>query len=423
MFSFSKPVASLNSYPVLLMLIGGHLANAPRAQKEAAAAKKAGFRVLIQGTWWSDRLADEDLALAISIGADFVATVDLRERGHSVNFLKLKQRIAREFCSRFAWESSRALGIGGPEMLKAALRIEPDLTMVHSEAGLWVGDQMLQRGFRVGVDFEDWFSEDLPLTDRKGRPVLLLKKLERKLLRHANFVITTTQVMAEALAVDAETSRVPEVMPNCFPWKRSSRLVLGRTDLRSPSALSFYWFSQTIGPGRGLEILAAALMQVKGDWELHLRGDLQSYQLWFESSFPSMIRDRVKLHGPVSNSELPLVSSVHDVGLALEIPYCKNKNLTASNKIFEYLRCGLPVIATDTAGQREVLEQNPDAGWIVSSNDIEALRTILQQCIYDRSAVKRAGAAAAVAASGRWAWESFESSLGMSLRRAAGLAG
>jgi glycosyltransferase involved in cell wall biosynthesis len=403
----------------ILILIGGHLSTAPRPQKEAASAIKAGFRVMIRGIWWNDRLADEDLALSTSIGADFAPVIDLRKRDHSTLLLKLKQRLAREACSRFGWETARALGVGAPEMLREALRIKPELAMVHSEVGLWVGEQLLQRGFRVGVDFEDWFSEDLPIVDRRGRPLGLLKGLERTLLRKAHLTLTTTQVMAEALAKEAGTKRLPDVMPNCFPWGRAPRSGTGTRDARSPAARSFYWFSQTIGPGRGLETLGAALTQVQGDWELHLRGDLRTYQSWFESVFPAMIRDRVKLHGPISNADLPFASSGHDVGLALEEPHCPSRDLTATNKIFEYLRCGLAVIATQTAGQEEVMSACPDVGWRVPPGDVEALRVALQSCIDDRESVMKARECAVVAASSQWAWESFDRKMAELLGKAA----
>lgn len=412
-------MSALSCQPLLLILIGGHLATAPRPQKEAAAARREGFRVVIRGVWWDDRLADEDLALASSIGVQFAPVIDLRSRDFTTSLLRLKQRLAREICWRFGWVTTRALGIGPPEMLREALKIRPDLTMVHSEAGLWVGKELLQRGLKVGVDFEDWFSEDLPISNQKLRPFSRLKGLERALLREADLTLTTTKAMAEALALDAETTRVPKVIPNCFPWKTAPHLALSVDDSRSCSALSFYWFSQTIGPGRGLETLGAALMEVKGEWELHLRGDLRTYRSWFESAFPRKIRDRVKLHGPVSNAELPSASSGYNVGLALELPYSSNKNLTASNKIFEYLRCGLAVIVTRTKGQLEIMSGCPDVGWLVPPGDVEALRVTLQNCIDNRKLVQRARACALLAASEQWAWESFETKLAKFLRSAA----
>jgi glycosyltransferase involved in cell wall biosynthesis len=412
-------VDGFNSQPLLLILIGGHLATAPRPQKEAAAARNSGFRVQIRGVWWDDRLAAEDLELANDIGVEFAPIIDLRRRDFSTLLLKVKQRLARQVFAYVGFETRRALGIGGPEMLNEALRIRPDLTMVHSEAGLWVGDQLSQRKFRVGVDFEDWFSEDLPLVERKVRPLRLLKSLERKLLREAKLTLTTTRAMAEALAVVAQTSRLPEVIPNCFPWKKAPHFVVDPKESRGSSALSFYWFSQTIGPGRGLENLAAALMQVTGDWELHLRGELRTHQLWYEAAFPLMIRDRVKLHCPVTNAELPLASASHDVGLALEEPHCPSRDLTATNKVFEYMRCGLAVIVTRTAGQEEVMSVCPGVGWLVPPSDVEALREALQSCIDNRELVKKAGECALIAASNQWAWESFEGKMADLLRRAA----
>ncbi len=72
---------------------------------------------------------------------------------------RLKARLARQRFQQSGKVSPALLGYGARAMLKAALQEKADLTIVHSEAGLWVGEQLLQRGFRVGIDFEDWFSQ------------------------------------------------------------------------------------------------------------------------------------------------------------------------------------------------------------------------------------------------------------------------
>ena len=405
---------------VLVIFVGGHLATAPRAQKEAAAARVAGFRVLVRGVWRDDTLAIEDAEIARDLGIDYKPVVDLRCGDLGTRFLRLKQRLAREAFVRFGWVGPRAFGIGGPEMLREGIRIAPDLTMVHSEAGLWVGAQLLKRGFRVGVDFEDWFSEDLPLSDRNCRPVAAIRLLEHHLLSKANPVFTTTHVMAEAMAADSEWERAPMVIPNCFPWSGAPQRGKGVRDERESGAVSFYWFSQTIGPGRGLETLAHALLPLEGDWELHLRGDLRNYHAWFEANFSQEIRHRVKLHALVPNAELAERSASHDVGLALEEPYCRNKEFTASNKIFEYLRCGLAVVATDTRGQCEVMAACPDAGWVIPSGDIDALAKCLQRIIDKPKCLQSAKAKALDAAASSWAWENHSLRLKEALLACAG---
>jgi hypothetical protein len=101
----------------------------------------AGFRVMIRATWWNERLADEDLFMAASIGAEFALVIDLRKSDLPTLLLKWTQRLSREGCFRLGWEAARALGVGVPEMLRKAMKIRPDLTMVHCGAGLCVGNK------------------------------------------------------------------------------------------------------------------------------------------------------------------------------------------------------------------------------------------------------------------------------------------
>jgi len=406
----------------LLILIGAHLATAPRPQKEAAAARDAGFRVSIRGTWWNDRLAEEDLELAAAAGADFAPVVDLRPGRPGRTMARLRQRLAREAFSRLGVVTPRVFGLGAPELLGEATRLRADLTMVHSEAGLWVGQRLLARGLRVGVDFEDWFSQDLPPEARLGRPVAAMQRLERELLARARPVLTTTHALAEAMALDAGCPRIPEVIPNCFPWSEAPRPHEGQgpRDARAEGALSLYWFSQTIGPGRGLETLARALVGLEGEWQLHLRGELRGHGPWFEATFPPPLRARVVLQPTVPNRDLAAHSASHDVGLALEGTEVVSRDLTATNKIFEYLRCGLAVVATATTGQREVMAACPEAGWTLPSGDADALRQAIQRLLDAPELVARARTAARAAAAGPWAWETHRARLQALLESAAG---
>lgn len=395
----------------ILILIGGHFANAPRSQKEAVALRASGAHVLVRGTWWDPALAVEDMALARRMDVDFSPVVDLRGDVQSCFMLRLKQRVARECFSRLGWVMPRTFGIGSPEFLQEARFINADLTIVHSEAGLWVGKKLLEDGRRVGVDFEDWFSQDLPLADRMGRPVAALQALEKQLLRKAHCCLTTSQVLAEALARDACTSRVPAVVPNCFPAASRVQANPGTRDAKPDDVVSFHWFSQTIGPGRGLETLALALPLLIGEWQLTLRGALRGYKDWFDRTFPQELRSRVHLLDPVPNEELLGRTMSHDVGLALELPYCPNKELTASNKIFEYLRAGLAVIATRTLGQEEVMLSCPNAGDLIPPGDPVALAAAMQKMLDDSDYLANCRRFSNEAGGTVWSWEAHEAKL------------
>jgi glycosyltransferase involved in cell wall biosynthesis len=105
--------------------------------------------------------------------------------------------------------------------------------------------------------------------------------------------------------------------------------------------------------------------------------------------------------------------------LALELPMNPNKNLTASNKIFEYLRCGLAIIATNTKGQAEIMSQCPAAGWVVAPGDVLALRSAIQHCLDNPDEIRCAKASAYQAGQTIWAWEPFGERLGQVLLRLA----
>src|SRR5207237_6855140 len=96
--------------------------------------------------------------------------------------VRARRRLAHEAQVRFGKFSPAVLGYDVNAILKTALRERADLTIVHSEAGLWVGSELLKHGMQVGVDFEDWFSEDLLPQDRVGRPIKQLKKYEAELM-------------------------------------------------------------------------------------------------------------------------------------------------------------------------------------------------------------------------------------------------
>jgi len=389
----------------VLILILGHLATAPRPQKEAKALREAGATVHVRGAWWSSALAQEDVLIAKEMDVDFAPVIDLRLRTITSFVFRLRQRIARELYSRFGHVTSRVFGLGAPELLREAKRIPAAITIVHSETGLWVGKKLLDEGYRVGVDFEDWFSHDLLPADRKERPVAELQALERYMLKHAHCCYTTSKVLAQALANDAGTDRIPECVPNCFPAESRAQAIKQEKDVIPEGVVSFHWFSQTIGPGRGLEALAQVLPKLKGDWQVSLRGNISGYQEWFNATFPESIRSRVKILETVPNSDLLARTMSHDVGLALEIPFCESRDLTATNKIFEYLRAGLAIIGTRTKGQLEVMQECPGAGMLVAPDDAEQLATAMQRMLDDEAYLRSCRHESAEAGKTIWSWE------------------
>ena len=149
--------------------------------------------------------------------------------------------------------------------------------------------------------------------------------------------------------------------------------------------VSIHWFSQTIGLGRGLDTLFQALDGLEGNWELHLRGNLKGYEQWLEQACPTGVRERLKVHVLVENEELLSRIAEHDIGFAGELAEPPSRNLTITNKFFQYLQAGLAVVASDTAGQREAVAQVGGGALLFPNGEAPILRKLLQSLILNKT--------------------------------------
>lgn len=390
----------------ILILIGAHLCTAPRPQKEAQTLADAGHDVTVRGFWFDPDLVERDRQLMANKSWRFEPIIDFQPVHRWKNLgVRLQSRLAKELFRRFGISSPGLFGYGAASMLKAARQARADLIIVHSEAGLWAGEKLLKEGFRVGVDFEDWFSEDLLPEARVNRPIKQLKWLEAQLIRKCIYSLTTSHAMAEALA-EAYQAPKPTVIYNTFPWAERLQIDDQKRDRQNLNLPSLHWFSQTIGAGRGLEILFESLEYLDMAVEIHLRGNYpESCRQWLEPLVPDNWRSSLFIHPTVPNSELLSRIAEHDIGLALEIPHCLNRQFTITNKLFQYLQAGLAIVATNTTGQGEILSQYPQFGYLVTNNNPEEVAKALKDLLSNSESLAAGKKASLKAAEEKFSWE------------------
>src|ERR1039458_2373818 len=165
--------------------------------------------------------------------------------------------------------------------------------------------------------------------------------------------------------------------PGRVPWtgwssaSSASTCRPGRTWLAAPplelramppdGPVRLYWFSQTIGLGRGLEDVIQAMGQLKGcNIELHVRGrwaGRYKEALFSLATSVGVLHQQICSHDPEPQSEMIRLATIHDVGLALERKDTENHDLCIANKIFTYLLAGNAVIATATRGQQLIIDR------------------------------------------------------------------
>lgn len=389
----------------IAIVTGAHLCRNPRVVKEATALREAGHRVTVLGPAMSDDLGKLDASLVREGGFEHRVVADIRPGSSSRRHHRMVRRLAIEVCARMGWERPEALGYGVRATLAAARDLGADLTIGHQEVGAWVACALMDEGRTVGADIEDWYSEDLLPEARVGRPIGLLKRCEAQLVRHAPHVTTTSRVLAEALA-EAYGGTAPTPIYNAFPWADRTDLDEVRRDREDRSFPSLHWVSQTIGPGRGLEMACEALSHVTRSIEVHLRGYASETDLrWLRNLFPDDLGHRLVIHDLVPPAELLSRIAEHDIGLALEAYAPPSRNLTVTNKILHYLVAGLAVIATDTAGQVEVAAHAPEAIRLFRGGDAVDMGQQINALVAEGGALERAKGAALEAARERFCWE------------------
>jgi glycosyltransferase involved in cell wall biosynthesis len=419
----------LNPSPRRITIVTGNpLCHNPRVVKEAQSLAGAGYHVEVLGGWLDTILKVRDADLLQSLPFRFTPVLDATAQPQAWAYSRLRVRLAREWHRRTGREAAWQLGYVTQALLRAARRRQAhtDLFIAHSEPALWAISQLQNQksGVRnwkcqMGVDMEDWFSEDLPPEMRRHRPVKLLKSLERGILSRAVHATCTSRVMSEALAKEYGC-RPPTVIYNAFPWRDRQTLdgkKMDRRDLRVPS---IHWYSQSLGTDRGLGDLFAALSFLKGEAEIHLRGKpVNGFEDWLTAHVPENWRKRVFIHGLVSNSELLSRIAEHDIGFAGEQgDVSRNRELTVTNKILHYLLGGLAVVASDTTGQREIATHSPIAVRIYPSGNAEFLANELNALLANNEVLRSSKSAALAAAKNEFCWERQISGLLQSLQGA-----
>ncbi|RYG41922.1 MAG: glycosyltransferase, partial [Chitinophagaceae bacterium] len=187
---------------------------------------------------------------------------------------------------------------------------------------------------------------------------------------------------------DAYRQLFPHLRPltilNVFP-----RQVLATSE---PSAdkIRLFWFSQTVGPNRGIEIILEAMHLSKDRYfELHLLGNPANGYLneLVAKAAQVGLADRLHYYNPMPEAAIFALAASCDIGMASEtgIPY--NRNICLTNKIFTYIQSGLAVIASDTKAQELFFSLHPGIGKLYHVNDAASLANVLDSYWVNRESL------------------------------------
>jgi glycosyltransferase involved in cell wall biosynthesis len=393
----------------ICLVTTGQPSTNPRLVKEADALAGAGFEVVVIGAHVAPWADDADARL-LPARRWRVQRIDWRRERAPLLFWKtrLRHRLAvaaagLPICGR-AFDALAVSRVAF-ELRRAAIRTPAALYIAHNLGALPAAAAAARaHGAPVGFDAEDFHRGEFAAGEGGSRK-RAVARVEARFLPVCACVTAASPMIAEAYA-PLRGGQLPVCVLNVMPLQ-------DRPALRRPTAdagpLRAYWFSQTIGPHRGLDDAVRAIGRLPaGAVTLHLRGRWQpDYRTAFDALAASAgVRpDCVESLPPADPGDMVRLAAEYDVGLAIEPGTTPNNAILLSNKVFTYLLAGAALAASSTPGQARLASAFGAAARWYRPGDADGLAEILASWSTDRASLDEARRAAWERGATRFNWD------------------
>jgi hypothetical protein len=337
--------------PLVCLITPGHIASTPRLVKNADALAAAGYRVhVVAGRHFPPV---DPLDESLFAQAPWAHTRVDGRHGSAVVARKLLRRVARRWIQldlpAGARLAARAHHAETLHLARTAAQIPAQLYIGHCLAGLPAAAFAARaRGVPYAFDAEDFHEgEDIAEShELRARRTLLAR-----LLPACAFITAASPMIGERYR---EIYRIePTTLLNVFPLAESPSAPFTPPPISAERPACLYWFSQTIGPGRGLEAAIAILGKMRTPVELHLRGFISAdyaARLRLLATTAKLSRP-LRFLPPAAPAEMIPLAATADLGLSIEESQPLNRDLCLTNKIFTYLLAGVPQWLSSTRAQ------------------------------------------------------------------------
>lgn len=344
----------------------------PRLVKEADALVNEGYDVTVLYQHWSNWaiIPDEELLKNKKWSYKCVGGNPLQHRfSYFITRLLYKWHrfISKTIGLRFGLAE---LSVARCSWLLAfvARNIKADLYIAHNLGALpaAVFASKCNRAM-AGFDAEDFHRFETS-DDRNKIDVKRNIYLEEKYIPQTNYLTAASPLIASAYEQIFKKNTVA-ILNTFEPFTKTVKATVGQK-------IKLFWFSQTIGPERGVEEIIKAINLSKYEFDLYLLGEIDGA---YRQKLTNMLSSSGTLYfkDPVAQQDLFSIAATFDIGLATEtgIPY--NRDICLTNKIFTYIQAGLATIATNTTAQVNLMNQHDQIGFTFRKDDVYQLASLL----------------------------------------------
>jgi glycosyltransferase involved in cell wall biosynthesis len=392
----------------ICLITPGHLASTPRLVKSADALAEAGFKVHV--------VAAAPFPPADRLDAEILATskwsysrINTRT-GPAVLARKVARRLARRMSGAMKFSSVKIAAMvhyaESGHLAALASRVPAQLFIGHCIPGLYAAAAASRnRRCRYGFDIEDY--HDAETDEAIADPV---ERRARERIQ-ASLLPACASLTCAAPLIGEKYREVYKVDPvtilNVFPLSQAPAGPTPGRPITEEKPAIFYWFSQTIGHGRGLESVLKVMARMRMPVELHLRGFASDE---YAASLHSLARKEglkrpIIFLPPGSPNEMARLAAAADVGLSVEEGNPLNHNICLPNKIFVYLLAGIPQLLSNTKAQQAFAAEIPEAAILGDMARPEETASRLDSFLSNQDRVTRARSFAMDIARRRFSWD------------------
>jgi len=379
----------------------------PRMVKEADALADAGYEVIVIGQYWNDWASNTDKVLLPLKKWKFIR---VGGSPHDNKLTYLFTRIIHKFFRKLAEYITLKLGVAelsigrcNYKLYTTAKKLKADLYIGHNPGGMAPAIKAAKKNkVKCGFDAEDFHR--LEYSNAPNHPDVRCKKfLEEKYFPKVDYLITASPLISLEYKKIFPALNFTTIL-NVFP---RTKLEVKKSNTDEP--LRLFWFSQTIGPNRGLDDAIEAIKIIGSPLiEIHALGyprrqAIEHYtQLVKKYGFSD---SRLTFYPPIPPDEIYSFASNFDIGLATETGVPFNRNICLTNKIFTYIQSGLAVLASNTSAQQTLLTEHPDCGKLFEIKNAASMASALNYYLANRDALNVAKQASYTLGQNQLNWE------------------
>lgn len=401
----------------IVLITPGQPSTNPRLVKEAITLSENGFEVAVLYCFWVQWAVEFDQKIIqdnpqirwIETGGNPIS------KPITYYISRIKNKLFRKlnkFFQKSLFLAKRTEMRAYGEFLKIAKESKADLFIAHNLGALGVAaDAAKATKSKFGFDAEDYHRGQVVDNSSDFKRVILI---EDALIPNANYITAASPQIASAY--ESLYKRQIHLINNVFPIK-----YLSQKNKEITKPISLFWFSQTVGKGRGLEYILLALRNFNtNEYSLTILGkadeNIKNY-LTDLNAKDNQNPIKINFINPVAHDYVFEISASYDIGLALETGKDKNNKVALSNKIFTYLLSGNAILFSNTPAQEKFFKQNDSIGQIYHSGNVAELVEVLKKYSDNFDLLKKHKSNALQIAATKMNWEK-ESNLLLSLIKA-----